>query len=146
MTRVILSLGSNLGDRRKNLDGALELLKEELGPITSVTEYLNTASCGFSGPDFLNCIAVFQTRRRPHTVLKICKDIERRMGRTDTPEYDNEGRRIYRDRIIDIDILFYGDRHIDTPDLTIPHPQVYSRPYIRELLETLFAGTPDVTP
>jgi 2-amino-4-hydroxy-6-hydroxymethyldihydropteridine diphosphokinase len=56
------------------------------------------------------------------------------MGRKDAPEYAADGSRIYHDRIIDIDILFYGDLRLNTPLLTIPHPQVESRSFVRELL------------
>lgn len=137
MTEVFLLLGSNLGDRERNFKDALARLSDALGSATAVTEPMPTRAIGFQGPDFLNCIAVFKTRRHPETVLRICKDIERKMGRTDAPEYDSDGNRIYRDRIIDIDILFYGDKQIDTPDLVIPHPQVYTRPFVKQLLETL---------
>ena len=72
--------------------------------------------------------------QRTKTVLKICKRIERAMGRKDAPEYAADGSRIYHDRIIDIDILFYGDLRLSTPLLTIPHPQVESRPFVGILL------------
>ena len=138
MADIYLALGTNLGDRAQNIKTALALLEEAFGlPPKSVSPVVNTKACGFEGPDFLNCIAVFQTRRRPLTVLKICKSIEARMGRTDSPEYDGGGRRIFHDRIIDIDILFYGNLTVDTPELTIPHPQVEERPYIKELLASL---------
>ena len=59
------------------------------------------------------------------------------MGRTDTPEYAPDGSRIYHNRIIDIDILFYGEHSVSTPQLSIPHPQVHSRPFVKQLLEML---------
>ena len=52
------------------------------------------------------------------------------MGRTDPPEYDGEGNRIYHSRIIDIDILFYGTERIDIPELTIPHKGIADRPFV----------------
>ena len=134
MARLTLSLGSNLGDRRSNIEEALRRLDALLGPEDAVTPMINTTACGFRGPDFLNCLVVYNSRRRPLTILKICKEIEAQMGRHDTAEYDSCGRRIYHDRIIDIDILTYGKRKINTSTLTIPHPQVESRPFIKELL------------
>ena len=63
-------------------------------------------------------------------ILQMVKSIEREMGRTDPPEYDSEGNRVYHSRIIDIDILFYGREIIDTPELTIPHKGIADRPFV----------------
>ncbi|MBO5634214.1 MAG: 2-amino-4-hydroxy-6-hydroxymethyldihydropteridine diphosphokinase [Bacteroidales bacterium] len=63
-------------------------------------------------------------------VLRQVKSIEREMGRTDPPEYDSEGKRVYHSRIIDIDILFYGREIIDIPELTIPHKGIADRPFV----------------
>jgi 2-amino-4-hydroxy-6-hydroxymethyldihydropteridine diphosphokinase len=63
-------------------------------------------------------------------ILEICKDIERRMGRTGEPQYDEKGERIYKDRPIDIDILLFGDNRIDCPELTIPHKLMYERDFV----------------
>ena len=134
MARLYLALGSNLGDRERNLCTALEKLDAVFGPRVAVSPLMNTASCGFSGPDFLNGIVVYESRRRALTILGICKLIETEMGRRDVPEYDSRGDRVYHDRIIDIDILKYGNLHIQTQELNIPHPQMESRPYIKELL------------
>ena len=67
---------------------------------------------------------------RAEVVLQIVKSIEREMGRTDPPEYDSEGKRVYHSRIIDIDILFYGRETIDIPELTIPHRGIADRPFV----------------
>ena len=82
-------------------------------------------------------MVVYRSARKPENILRICKQIERSMGRTDAPEYDPDGSRIYHNRIIDIDILFYGEHSVSTPQLTIPHPQVHSRPFVKQLLEML---------
>ena len=63
-------------------------------------------------------------------VLDKVKAIERAMGRTDVPEYDSEGKRIYHSRIIDIDILFYGNERIDNERLIIPHKDIENRPFV----------------
>lgn len=135
MEKLYLALGSNLGDRGDNIDRALELLDDALNSrYVSLSPVLETKALGFSGNDFLNCIVVYSCDSDPFDILDICKGIERKMGRTDPAEYDEKGNRIYHDRIIDIDILMYGDRRICTERLTIPHPQVETRPYIKELL------------
>jgi 2-amino-4-hydroxy-6-hydroxymethyldihydropteridine diphosphokinase len=135
MAKLYLALGSNIGARKANILSALSFLNGVFGRYEAVSEIIETEACGFDGPAFLNCVARYETRRRPGTILSICKDIERRMGRTDQPQYAPDGSRIYHNRIVDIDILLYGDVRMDTPELTIPHPQVESRPFVRPLLE-----------
>ena len=66
-----------------------------------------------------------------HEILAICKDIERRLGRDDAPEYDADGRRVYHNRAIDIDILFYGKERIDCEDLQVPHPLIAERDFVK---------------
>ena len=138
MRLLYLLLGTNLGDRQANIDAALAALdKAFCGRRVQLTPVLETQACGFDGPPFLNAVVVYRSARKPENILKICKSIERSMGRTDAPEYAADGSRIYHDRIIDIDILLYGDLAVSTPTLTIPHPQVESRPFVKVLLEQL---------
>ena len=112
---VYLSLGSNQGDRQAMLDEALRRLDAAIGrPRTALSSVIETPAWGFDGPAFLNCVVRYRTARRPETLLKICKRIERAMGRRGAPEYGPDGRRIYHDRPIDIDILLYGDERVDT--------------------------------
>jgi len=131
---LTLSLGSNLGNRRENIENALKFLESELGsPFMDISEIIETEAIGFIGPKFLNVLVQYRTSLDPRTVLTICKKVETLMGRKEVMEYDNSGNRIFHDRIIDIDILKYGDYVVDTKELTIPHPQIGSRPFIKEL-------------
>lgn len=135
MEKLYLALGSNLGDRERNITRALELLDIRFnGHALAISPMMETKAIGFDGKDFINCVALYDCGSDPFEVLDICKSIERQMGRTDEREYDAEGRRVFHDRIIDIDILMYGDRKIDSDRLVLPHPQVETRPYIKELL------------
>ena len=137
---VYLSLGTNQGDRRAQIDEALRRLDAAVGrPYEALSSIIETPSWGFEGPDFLNCVVRYRTAKRPHTLLRICKKIERAMGRTGAPEYDADGRRIYHDRPIDIDILLYGDDRVDTPDLKIPHPLMEQRDFVMRPLAEIFA-------
>lgn len=132
---VTFALGSNLGNRENNIKVALNMLDIALGShYAALSPVVETSAIGFDGADFLNCVVRYSSCKSPSTILAICKHIEQQMGRTDTPEYAEDGSRIYHDRIIDIDILTYGQRKIHTEELVIPHPQVESRPYIKELL------------
>ena len=136
---VYLSLGSNQGDRQARIDEALRRLDKAVGrPYDALSSVIETPAWGFDGPPFLNCVVRYRTARRPETLLKICKRIERAMGRRGAPEYDADGRRIYRDRPIDIDILLYGDLNVDTPELTIPHPLMREREFVMRPLAEIF--------
>ena len=64
-------------------------------------------------------------------ILGLCKEIERALGRNDAPEYGADGRRVYHNRTIDIDILFYGKERIDLKELTIPHPRIGERDFVK---------------
>ena len=136
---VYFSLGSNQGDRQARIEEALRRLDKALGrPYEALSSIIETPAWGFDGPPFLNCVVRYRSARRPETLLHICKRIERAMGRRGAPEYDAEGRRIYRDRPIDIDILLYGDLTVDTPDLKIPHPLMRQREFIMRPLAEIF--------
>ena len=128
---LYLGLGSNLGDRKKNLHEALEMLDRALGSgYTALSSFIETEPWGFESDEmFLNAVVKYRVAipqgtsqtEFAHGILRICKDIEKAMGRTGSPEYDPSGARIYRSRTIDIDILMIGDWRIDEPDLKIPH-------------------------
>ncbi len=141
--RVYLILGSNMGDRRRNLSIATSLMVTELAShiYSDVTEseVLESEPWGFEAQTpFMNQAISFVTDCPPELLLKVCKYVEAKMGRPEAaPEYDSEGRRIYHSRIIDIDIVLYGDRTIDLPHLKIPHPQIYEREYAKQLLEEI---------
>ena len=138
MKELTLLLGTNLGDRRANIDEALRRLdKAFYGRRLRISPIIETEACGFDGPPFLNSAVVYASARKPQTILQICKQIERSMGRTDGPEYAPDGSRVYHDRINDIDILLYGDLRLNTPTLVIPHPQVGTRAFVGELLAQL---------
>ncbi|MCR5560832.1 MAG: 2-amino-4-hydroxy-6-hydroxymethyldihydropteridine diphosphokinase [Bacteroidales bacterium] len=148
MALVYLLLGTNLGDRTANLKTARGLLEEAFGQREAASSTVETKACGFDGPDFLNRVEVYRTRKSPRTVLDLCKKIEKRMGRAETPEFRADGSRVYHSRIIDIDILEYSlaaspgaSVRINTPSLTVPHPQVTSRPFVRPLLDEALRQT-----
>ena len=137
---LYLSLGSNQGDRRKNIEDAISLLNIELGtPYKAVSSFLETEPWGFeSESKFVNAAVHYELDLKkgynPEAegmmVLDICKDIERKMGRTGKPQYDERGERIYTDRPIDIDILLFGDEKIDCEELTVPHRLMYERDFV----------------
>ena len=138
MTDIYLSLGSNLGDREANLEAALSLLDRRLGPRVRVSSIMETPAFGFDGPDFLNLAALYRSDIGAMELLWVCKETERELGRTGAPKFGSDGSRIYESRTIDIDILLYGKREIDLPELKVPHPGLQDRPFMRIPLKEIF--------
>lgn len=135
---ICLLLGSNLGDREKNLARAREMLAERLQVTLRCSGIMETEAIGFDGADFLNQAVCFEKEMDPFDLLGVTQSCEVEMGREPhSAEYDRNGKREYKDRIIDIDILEFNDLQIDTEKLTLPHPQVLSRPFVKELMKQL---------
>ena len=144
---LYLSLGSNQGDRRKNISDALSLLNIELGtPYKAVSSFIETEPWGFDSDEkFINAAVLYELELKkgynPEAeglmILEICKDIERRLGRTGQPQFDSSGKRIYTSRPIDIDILLFGDNSIDCEELTVPHKLMYEREFVMKPLKEI---------
>ena len=137
---LYLSLGSNQGDREHNIEAALSLLNIELKtPYKAVSSIIETEPWGFDSSDkFLNVAVLYELylpkgynpEAEGLMILETCKDIERRLGRTGKPQYNDEGKRIYTSRPIDIDILLFGDNSIDCKELTVPHKLMWERDFV----------------
>ena len=137
---LYLGLGSNQGDRALNIEHAVSMLNVELKtPYKAISSLLETQPWGFESQEkFMNAVVLYELELpegyNPEAeglmILEICKDIERRMGRTGEPQYDEKGERVYKDRPIDIDILLFGDNRIDCPELTVPHKLMYERDFV----------------
>ena len=130
---VYIGLGSNVGDRKLYIDRALDLLAKTVA-IRAVSSIYETDPVGYKiQAPFLNGVAEIQTSISPHDLLKRLKKIETEVGR--------QPRFRWGPREIDLDILMYGDRIIDTPNLTIPHPEMYRRDFVliplREIAKNL---------
>ena len=130
MARVCLSLGSNLGPRETYLRKALQALDKELGSLVKCSSFYETLPWGFSSDSlFLNAAACFDTLLSPEEVLAVTQQIEKSLGRK---EKSRQGQ--YADRCIDIDILFYDDKVMQTPDMILPHPHMAERMFVLEPL------------
>ena len=130
MSRVCLSLGSNLGPRETYLRKALQALDKELGSLVKCSSFYETLPWGFSSDSlFLNAAACFDTLLSPEEVLAVTQQIEKSLGRK---EKSRQGQ--YADRCIDIDILLYDDRVMQTPDMILPHPHMAERMFVLEPL------------
>jgi 2-amino-4-hydroxy-6-hydroxymethyldihydropteridine diphosphokinase len=134
-TRALIGLGSNLGDRSTILDAAVAALGERPETrLIAVSRYHETRPVG--GPegqgDFLNAAAVVETTLGPHELLAFLHEIERRAGRVRTVRWG--------ERTLDLDLLLYGDRVIDTHDLQVPHPRMAERRFVLAPLAEVAPG------
>jgi 2-amino-4-hydroxy-6-hydroxymethyldihydropteridine diphosphokinase len=129
-TRAFVGLGSNLGDRELNLRRALERL-EELGPVRA-SSFRETDPVGVTDqPKFLNGAAELATDLQPRELLERLLEIERELGR------DRATERRWGPRVIDLDLLLFGEEAIDEPGLTVPHPHLTDRRFVLEPLHEL---------
>ena len=125
---VYIGLGSNLGDGPRNLDAALGLLQAQAGEVLYTSKYIESEPWGFESEfSFTNAVTVISTALEPIALLDVTQQIERQMGRTHKhlPGQD------YTDRIIDLDLLTYDDLQMQTPRLTLPHPHIDKRDFVR---------------
>lgn len=138
MHTVYLSLGSNLGDRKATMRRAIGLLNERAGSVDRQSSFIETEPWGFESTNkFLNMCVRLLTTLSPEQLLMATKQIERELGRT---QKSVNGQ--YHDRPIDIDILMYDNVHIDSNDLTLPHPHMQEREFVmKPLREILSIGS-----
>lgn len=130
--RVVISIGTNLGDKLKNLKNALSNI-EGFGRILDKSRIFCSDPWGYdSENEFLNMGLVIKTSLEPMQLLKKLKSIEKQMGRG--PKMDQS----YQDRIIDLDILIYSGFIIDNEELSIPHPKIKERKFSLLILKDLF--------
>ena len=128
--KAYLGIGTNLGDRAANLHRAVEMINEQAGHVLACSSFMETEPWGFTSDNaFLNAVVKVDTPHSPYELLHITQNIEREMGRAHKSINGN-----YTDRIIDIDILLYGDESINEPDLIIPHPMMWQRSFVYEPL------------
>ena len=126
---VYLGLGTNLGNKKNNLKNAIKALSLELGEPVKVSSVCQSEPWGFKSPNsFLNLVVSYNTLLNAAQVLSICLDIEKQLGRK---RKESLG---YESRIIDIDILLFGDLLVAEDNLKIPHPLMKERLFVLEPL------------
>lgn len=134
MHKAYLSLGSNLGNRKRMMRDAIALLDEMVGTVDRVSSQYETEPWGFSSPNmFLNMCVRVLTPLSPEQLLHATQLVEKRLGRVGKTVDDG----CYHDRVIDIDILLYDDVHIDTPELVLPHPLMHEREFVMKPLNEI---------
>ncbi|HPC99082.1 MAG TPA: 2-amino-4-hydroxy-6-hydroxymethyldihydropteridine diphosphokinase [Bacteroidales bacterium] len=131
---VYLGMGSNLGDRLENIRRAVDLCRTSIGVLLESSAIYETTPWGFDcDRNFYNSVIRMRSTLEPEEILNRIKDIENLFGRRKT-------RSGYEPRVIDIDILLYGTRVINSPGLTIPHKHLPYRKFVLVPLQTLAPG------
>lgn len=129
MAIAYLALGTNIGNKRRNMITAAALLAERVGDVLALSGFYETEPWGFQSENtFLNAALQLDTSLSPLELLKATQEIEIEMGRT------QKSNGAYHDRVIDIDILLYEDLVLQTPELTLPHPLMHERLFVMEPL------------
>ncbi len=123
MSIVHISIGSNLGSRQENCLEAIRLLEQQGLSVLKRSSLIESEPWGVTDqPHFINMAIEAETDLSPQNLLQCMKDIELSMGRVSAVHWGP--------RVIDLDILFYDDRIIDSADLNIPHPHLHERDFV----------------
>ena len=124
MNKAILSLGTNLGDKRSHLSETVKALNK-LGKVSSVSSIYQTPAWGFESEDFYNISLILETELNSDSLLKNVLQLELEIGRI--RDKDIKG---YQARVIDIDIVFFNNEIINTTNLIVPHPRMHQRLFV----------------
>ena len=134
MTKAYLALGSNLGSRARNLGAARRRLREHGARVLRQSRVIESEPWGVTDqPKFLNQVIEIEWSGTARQLLRVCKLVEREGGRRPS--------RRWGPRIIDVDIVLFGDERISEPDLHIPHPHMTDRPFVYRPLRELGVRT-----
>jgi 2-amino-4-hydroxy-6-hydroxymethyldihydropteridine diphosphokinase len=135
--KAYIALGSNLGDREKNIEEAIRLMNNNAGKVEAVSSYYYSEPQGFESINyFVNAVVLLDTDVPVFDLLRTLQSIEHKMGRS-----LKSVNGIYSDRIIDLDILLYDDIQMQTSELTIPHPRMQKRDFVMKPLRELTTKT-----
>ena len=129
MDDAYVGLGSNLGDKRKNISDAIRLLGDSCDVVEASPIYETEPVDMDGGEMFLNCVLKLRTKLTPRKLLDNLLDIEQRLGRVRSSRNSP--------RTIDIDLLFYGDIVLDEAGLSLPHPRLHRRMFVLKPLNDI---------
>ena len=131
--QVYISLGSNVGDRFKNLQTAIDLIHLKVGNIKIISKVYNSPAFGFESDDFYNACILVESYLKPSKLMKELLSIEKQLGRV------RSKKKTYEPRIIDLDILLIDDQIIKTKTLQVPHPEMSKRRFVLQPLHNIAA-------
>ena len=122
--QVVLSLGSNQGNRLENIENCLQLIHQEVGTVIKVSRLYESPAWGFESDAFYNCVAVVHTTNSAQKVLNQVLKVEKKSGRVRSNKLG------YQSRIIDVDLISFDEEIIDSEKLQIPHPLMQNRKFV----------------
>jgi deoxyguanosine kinase len=122
--QVILSIGSNQGNRLENIERCLQLIHQEVGTVIKVSKLYETPSWGFDSDAFYNCALMLRTSSSANKILTQVLEIEKKLGRVRNEELG------YQSRVIDVDLITFDEEIIDSEKLQIPHPLMQNRKFV----------------
>lgn len=122
--QVVLSIGSNQGNRLENIESCIDLIHQEVGTVIRVSKLYETPAWGFESDAFYNCALLLHTSSSAHKILNQVLKVEKQLGRIRS---NQEG---YQSRTIDIDLIVFDDEIIDSEKLQIPHPLMQNRNFV----------------
>jgi 2-amino-4-hydroxy-6-hydroxymethyldihydropteridine diphosphokinase len=132
MALLYISLGSNLGDKEAQINTAIKSIKERIGYLVTCSAFFYSEPWGYeSEHSFLNACLVVETTRSPKDCMVLLQETEKGMGRLKTAKGG------YKDRNIDLDILFYDQLILNEEDLVIPHPLLQKRLFVLKPLSEI---------
>lgn len=129
MNKIFLALGANVGDIKKNISDAIELLSQKITNIKKASLYESKAVGYIEQDNFINTAIYGETNLSPDQLLKFIKSVEKKLGRVK--------RFRFGPREIDIDIIFYDEKIINKEGLEIPHPRLFERDFVLAPLKEL---------
>jgi len=135
LKKAYLSLGSNKGDKFKNLQDAVYEIYQYIGNVILISKVYQSSAMGFDGDDFLNTCLIVETGLTPNQTMKQLLKIEKRLGRI-------RSGKGYASRIIDIDILLFEEEIVNSKSLNIPHPEIENRRFVLQPLNDIASGIP----
>ncbi|MFT5215597.1 MAG: deoxyguanosine kinase [Glaciecola sp.] len=124
LKNIYISIGSNKGDKSKNLQNAVDLIHYKIGCILSISKVYKSPAMGFEGDEFLNACIIVESTLNSKVVMQLLLNIEKNLGRT------RSEKKGYESRTIDLDVIFYADEVISTKTLTTPHPEMHKRKFV----------------
>lgn len=127
-----LSLGSNIGDKLRNLQEAVDAIDKSIGKVAGISPIYETPAWGFEGDEFYNICLKIKTSSTPNELLEKVLELEKKLGRKrkETDEYQN--------RNIDIDIILFENDKVNTKNLVIPHPRTLERKFVLTPLSDIY--------
>lgn len=130
--QIVLSLGSNQGNRLENLEHCISLIHQEIATVIKVSSLFESESWGFNSDSFYNCAILIHSNKNVDVILKECLTIEKKLGRVRNESLE------YQARIIDIDIISFDEEQFETENLIVPHKHLQDRLFVLLPMKEIF--------